>query len=161
VLLRWGANGDAVVYLQTKLTDLGYAPGPVDGDFRNKTQTAVKAFQNDQGLVADGVVGPLTWAAIEGAAAPAPAPVPTPPDPGPAPSFPAWPGRYFVVVTRGDDVRVWQQQMADRGWSIAVDGVYGAKSAAICLQFQTEKGLGADGVVGPVTWDAAWTAPLS
>ena len=59
------------------------------------------------------------------------------------------------------DVRTWQQQMAARGWSIAVDGVYGPASAQVCQQFQSEKGLGVDGLVGPQTWSASWTAPVT
>jgi len=38
---------------------------------------------------------------------------------------------------------------------------YGAASARICRQFQKEKGLRVDGVVGPITWRSAWTAPIT
>ncbi|APU13674.1 MULTISPECIES: N-acetylmuramoyl-L-alanine amidase [Actinoalloteichus] len=81
---------------------------------------------------------------------------------GPSPA-PAWPGVYFRYppVTTHSSVRTWQQQMLNRGWSLAVDGAYGAGSREVCLAFQREKGLGADGVVGPATWAAAWTAPLT
>jgi peptidoglycan hydrolase-like protein with peptidoglycan-binding domain len=61
----------------------------------------------------------------------------------------------------GDDVRQWQQRMADRGWRIAVDGIYGEQSRRVCVAFQQEKGLAVDGVVGPVTWTTAWTAPIT
>lgn len=85
---------------------------------------------------------------------------PSVPGPGPG-GHPGWPGRFlrYPPVTVGDDVRTWQGQMANRGWRIAVDGGYGRKSRDVCRQFQAEKRLGVDGVVGPVTWDAAWTAP--
>ncbi|GAA2141645.1 hypothetical protein GCM10009760_26020 [Kitasatospora kazusensis] len=86
------------------------------------------------------------------------------PAPQPEPSFPGWPGRYLSVqspMLSGDDVRQWQQQMADRGWNITADGWYGPASASIARQFQQEKGLGVDGVVGPATWQAAWTAPVT
>lgn len=79
-------------------------------------------------------------------------------------AHPSWPGRYLrslSVMMHGDDVRQWQQRMADRGWRITVDGWYGPASAAVCHAFQVEKGLQADGIVGPATWDAAWTAPIS
>jgi peptidoglycan hydrolase-like protein with peptidoglycan-binding domain len=62
---------------------------------------------------------------------------------------------------RGEDVRTWQAQMARRGWPITVDGVYGPESERICRQFQAEKGLAVDGVVGERTWDAAWAAPVT
>lgn len=82
------------------------------------------------------------------------------PRPGGAAGAPAWPGEYLSVqdpVLQDENVRVWQQRMSDRGWSIGVDGVYGEQSAAVCRQFQQEKGLTADGVVGPATWAAAWS----
>lgn len=59
------------------------------------------------------------------------------------------------------DVRTWQQQMAARGWAISVDQVYGPGSEQVCRQFQAEKGLGVDGLVGPQTWAASWTAPVT
>ena len=50
--------------IQSRLADLGYNVGPVDGDFGPMTEAAVKAFQADAGLVADGLVGPNTWAVL-------------------------------------------------------------------------------------------------
>ncbi|WP_374225333.1 peptidoglycan-binding protein [Streptomyces sp. AC602_WCS936] len=50
---------------------------------------------------------------------------------------------------------------AGRGWSISVDGVYGPGSRNACLAFQREKGLAADGIVGPATWQAAWVAAVT
>ena len=41
---------------QQLLTDLGYDPGPVDGDYGRRTADAVKAFQKAQGIVVDGWV---------------------------------------------------------------------------------------------------------
>jgi len=43
---------------------LKYDVGPVDGVFGPKTEAAVKAFQTDQGLVVDGIVGRNTWKAL-------------------------------------------------------------------------------------------------
>lgn len=59
------------------------------------------------------------------------------------------------------DVRTWQQQMNTRGWSILVDQVYGPNSESVCRMFQAEKGLMVDGLVGPDTWTASWTAPVT
>ena len=36
----------------------------IDGVFGSKTQDAVKSFQQGNNLAADGIVGPLTWAAL-------------------------------------------------------------------------------------------------
>jgi peptidoglycan hydrolase-like protein with peptidoglycan-binding domain len=55
-----------VAHLQQMLIDQGYDPGPVDGIFGPRTDAAVREFQRDRGLAADGVVGPLTWAALNG-----------------------------------------------------------------------------------------------
>ncbi|TDD88347.1 peptidoglycan-binding protein [Actinomadura rubrisoli] len=76
---------------------------------------------------------------------------------------PKWPGRYLrqPPVMHGDDVTLWQRQMHARGWRIGVDGAYGPTSESVCRAFQREKGLGVDGVVGPKTWAAAWTAPMT
>jgi len=59
------------------------------------------------------------------------------------------------------DVQVWQAQMSGRGWTIGVDGIYGPQSDNVCRQFQAEKGLSVDGMVGPQTWNATWTAPIT
>ena len=59
-VLRRGAKGAEVEALQTRLKELGYYTGSVDGDFGNNTQNAVKAFQKQNGLTADGVVGAQT-----------------------------------------------------------------------------------------------------
>jgi peptidoglycan hydrolase-like protein with peptidoglycan-binding domain len=73
-------------------------------------------------------------------------------DSPPPPDHPRWPGRLVTLSTphmTGNDVRQWQQQMAHRGWGLSVDGDYGPRSHDVCVQFQREKGLNPDGVVGP------------
>lgn len=65
-VVKLGDSGDAVKTLQTKLNALGYNCGEVDGVFGQNTLNAVIAFQTAKGLVADGVVGKLTWAALLG-----------------------------------------------------------------------------------------------
>lgn len=64
--LQRGSNGSAVVTLQQKLIAKGYSCGSAgaDGDFGGGTYNAVIAFQNANGLAADGIVGPATWAAL-------------------------------------------------------------------------------------------------
>lgn len=87
-----------------------------------------------------------------------PAPAPTPPPVGAAPP---WSGVYLRNFTSDPSAATWQAQMAARGWSLDVDGMYGDQSEGVCRQFQNEKGLDVDGVVGPETWAAAWTAPVT
>lgn len=67
--LRRGNYGEAVKQLQQRLQDLGYDLGicGVDGDYGQATEKAVKAFQKDHGLKVDGIAGPKTWEALEGA----------------------------------------------------------------------------------------------
>lgn len=67
---------------------------------------------------------------------------------------PAWPGRFFRFppLTRGEDVRQWQQRMTEIGFPLDVDGLYGPASRAACVQLQQARGIEVDGVVGPDTW---------
>lgn len=78
-----GSAGDEVKRIQSILQGQGYNVGPVDGLYGPQTQAAVVAFQKAKGLMPDGMVGPLTWAALQGTP-PAPAPLP-PATPAPAP----------------------------------------------------------------------------
>lgn len=66
-ILRRGSVGPYVTSVQAKLIQLGYdlAPYGADGQFGAKTEAAVRSFQLDAGLNADGVVGPATHAALE------------------------------------------------------------------------------------------------
>lgn len=63
-LLRWGSKGDDVRECQRKL-NLHGAELVEDGDFGAKTHSAVCRFQGDRGLSVDGVVGPITWGALD------------------------------------------------------------------------------------------------
>ena len=65
--LRKGASGEYVTLLQTLLIQRGYSVGSkgADGKFGNATLAAVKAFQKDNNLSVDGVVGRNTWTALE------------------------------------------------------------------------------------------------
>jgi len=69
VFLRNGSRGDDVRFMQQALVDLR-ALNPnlpliaVDGIFGPRTEEAIRAFQSWQGLVADGIIGPITWYAI-------------------------------------------------------------------------------------------------
>jgi len=77
---------------------------------------------------------------------------------------PPWPGRYLMYrdpLMSGTDIATWQRQMRARGWTIAVDGLYGSKSREVATAFQRDKGLDDDGIVGPATWESTWTTPIT
>ena len=63
--IRKGSHGNPVRRAQKRLTLGGWDTGGVDGIFGAKTEAAVKRFQHDNGLTADGVVGPRTWDKID------------------------------------------------------------------------------------------------
>ena len=58
--LKTGSRGTEVKKLQTALKEKGYYSMKVDGVFGKGTLSAVKAFQKDNGLKADGIAGPQT-----------------------------------------------------------------------------------------------------
>ncbi len=62
--VSYGSRGDDVKKIQQALKKWGYYKGSVDGVFGSGTLSAVKAFQRKNGLVADGIVGPKTAAAL-------------------------------------------------------------------------------------------------
>lgn len=55
---------DSTLTIQAALQEAGYNPGPIDGIRGRRTIRAVKAFQRAHGLQVDGIVGPLTAAAL-------------------------------------------------------------------------------------------------
>jgi putative chitinase len=68
VLYR-GSTGDGVRRLQSQLSARGY-PVALDGDFGPATELAVRHFQAQAGVTADGVVGAQTWGLLSGGGAP-------------------------------------------------------------------------------------------
>ena len=137
-----GCTGDAVKTLQEKLNAKGFDSGNVDGIFGVKTYAAVTAFQKANGLGVDGIVGKLTWGKLYGVS-------------------PAMPVETTTVVgrpmvsygSRGDAVRKLQELLNALGYDCgSVDGIFGSKTKAAVLAFQKANGLGADGIVGPLTW---------
>lgn len=62
-MLRMGSQGSRVRELQTMLVKHGHAIN-IDGDFGPATRDAVRRFQIENDLIADGIAGPLTWEAV-------------------------------------------------------------------------------------------------
>ena len=63
-VLEVGSSGGDVTKVQKKLIQWGYLSGSADGRYGEKTRRAVIAFQRNNGLAADGRVGPATAAAM-------------------------------------------------------------------------------------------------
>lgn len=59
-LSKVGSTGSEVKAIQQSLKDRGLYSGSVDGIYGSQTQAAVKKFQKQQGLTADGIAGPQT-----------------------------------------------------------------------------------------------------
>ncbi len=73
-LLTEGDAGRSVLWLQSVLSELRYYEGSPTREFDGETRDAVRRFQFDRGLVADGVAGPLTQIALYGEIARYPVP---------------------------------------------------------------------------------------
>jgi peptidoglycan hydrolase-like protein with peptidoglycan-binding domain len=140
-----GAVGSAVRRLQRALRrtpNLGLA---LDGVFGALAETAVRDFQRQAGLAADGIVGPHTWQAL--------------PDGAPMPTL--WEGAKGNVV-------VSLQQVLTNGaagqWGVTpqgVDGVFGPHTLASVRAFQEWGNVATDGVVGDQTWAVSLHAASS
>ena len=99
---------------------------PVDGVFADSTDAAVRAFQTAEGLDVDGIVGPLTWAAL----------VPT-----------------LREGDSGPAVKAVQSLLnAKRNSGLPVDGTFSAATREAVTTFQEHAGISVDGIVGPDTW---------
>jgi peptidoglycan hydrolase-like protein with peptidoglycan-binding domain len=60
--LKEGDTGETVVTLQNLLVQKGYMDRDyVDGEYGPGTDAAIKQFQTDNSLTADGIIGPATW----------------------------------------------------------------------------------------------------
>jgi len=63
-MLKRGSKGEDVRRVQQRLEKAGFSPGKIDGDFGRATELAVINFQQSEGLLADGIVGPKTLKAL-------------------------------------------------------------------------------------------------
>lgn len=59
-----GSKSTSVLVLQAMLDLVGYSPKWIDGEFGDKTNTALKKYQTYKKLVCDGICGPKTWASL-------------------------------------------------------------------------------------------------
>ncbi|MFE7380191.1 peptidoglycan-binding protein [Streptomyces zhihengii] len=121
-----GASGATVRAVQHLMTQRGTAL-VADGVYGPVSVDAVKRFQSSRGLVADGVVGPKTWPVL----------VPS-----------------LREGHAGSHVRGLQTLLNKHSAGIAVDGSFGAVTDSATRAYQRANRLVADGLAGPVTWEA-------
>ena len=128
-ILRNGDEGEDVKAMQTGLIRLGYDCGRwgADGDFGDATEQALKMFQNDHGLEADGEYGPLSRAAMEKALAAIDKPTENPRKVKIVGgncyvrSAPSKDGKKLGVVHDGDTLP-YGGQTTDNGWNLVEFG---------------------------------------
>jgi len=128
-----GAANPQIAGLQVALRAEGAYVGAVDGISGPATVAAVRRFQSRSGLVVDGRAGARTRAAL-----------------GPL-GRPLLGRRPLHAGLVGWDVSVLQFLLVQRGFRSALDGSFGASTAAAVRGFQTSRGLAADGIAGPAT----------
>lgn len=128
-----GSSGDQVKAAQCLLDAAGFDPGTPDGIFGSATTTAARNFQTSKGLTADGAVGAKTWTALLSR--------------GSTPTIQN--GSTGEAVTR-----LQRALTAALGRTVGIDGAFGSGTAQAVRDYQSSRGLGADGIVGPATWSA-------
>jgi N-acetylmuramoyl-L-alanine amidase len=138
-VFRRGDHGPVVAEIRDKLARLGLlaAQRPDLDAFDDETDHAVRAFQQDRGLRADGVVGPETYQRLDEA---------------------RWrlgdrPLSHAVNHPfTGDDVATLQQRLLDLGFDPGrCDGIFGRRTEAALRELQRNVGLAPDGILGPTT----------
>ncbi len=158
-IVRPDDQSDDALKVQTRLKELGYYTGKLDGKFGSGSVSALKAFQKANGLEQDGICGIKTRAVLF-----APHPVYANPTPAPAPSTEedtnvTLAGGYPVVTkdnvvlimagSRGDAVLQVQKRLQELGYySSRLDGVCLSDDITAIRNFQSANGLKVDGKAG-------------
>ena len=131
------AGSADVAAVQVAMGALGLYPHPVDGISGPWTQGAVRTFQSQHGLAADGIAGPQTRAALGRRG---------------KPNLGARPMREGK---RGWDVAALQFLLHTRGFEPGgFDGGFGPNTLNAVRRYQAAAGLQVDGVAGPSTLNA-------
>lgn len=142
-VLKVGSSGSDVSDMQTRLKELGYYTGSIDGRFAGGTQDAVKAFQSANGLTADGIAGRATQDKLYSTGAVAK----TITTSGTSSAY-----SLLKDGSYGTEVRKLQARLTELGYYAGgVDGVYGSSTESAVKSFQRANGLSADGQAGEAT----------
>ena len=126
----YGEESPEILEFQNRLQALGYLTTVPDGKFGADTKAAVKRFQENSGLVADGYIGPATKEALLS---------------GDAQS------NALTIGAEGADVENVQEMLKKLGYMSKVTGYYGSTTDSAVRSFQHNNGLSVDGKVGKKT----------
>ncbi|WP_404336626.1 peptidoglycan-binding protein [Planococcus rifietoensis] len=153
--LRQGSNRIEVKLFQWTLNDYGLKT-EVDGIFGPKTDRNVRQYQQDKGLVVDGIVSMNTWVAIYAEHQP-------PADDNELPArlknlMAIAPEHQFILRegSKRIEVELLQWTLNEYGLNTSVDGIFGPETKRNVRQYQADKGLKVDGIVGVNTWTALY-----
>lgn len=161
-VLQEGTQGISVRTLQYYLAVIAYFSNgtvpsvTIDGFFGPQTREAVIAFQQLAGLVPDGIVGQNTWLRLQQAYQII---LNTLPDNVQEDGAKIYPGYVLSIGMENQDVRDLQtylQTISDFYGNIPrieVTGIFDEPTEAAVMALQSQSGLPAEGVVGPVTWE--------
>ena len=139
VSLQRGDAGEEVFDLQRRLAQIGYRIDDEQHRFEAATDAALRRFQQERGLVVDGICGPQAWLALVEAAHRL----------GDRLLY------YRAPMIRGDDVADLQRRLGRLGFDARwIDGIFGPNTQVAVEHFQRNVGLAADGMVGPLTVQA-------
>lgn len=156
VLLQRGDRGSTVSQLQTNLTNKGYSVGGIDGIFGTNTEVALKIFQQNSRLDADGIYGPATCNALTGAVAATPSQ---------SLNITETIAQFQPTTTtnnlanqnllqqgdQGPAVSNLQEKLRFLGANIGVTGDFDNATRITVEDFQRSQGLTVDGIVGTQT----------
>ncbi|AZZ80465.1 N-acetylmuramoyl-L-alanine amidase [Gordonia alkanivorans] len=136
-LFRLGDHGSAVAEIRAILVGLGLLPEGGEPVFDEACDRALRAFQQQRGLIVDGIVGPATYRVLREASYRLGARVLS---------------YQLSAPMVGDDVATLQHRLQNLGYYTSlVDGIFGLNTHnAVCL-YQSEYGLASDGICGPAT----------
>lgn len=151
--LRKGYTGADVIAVQQKLKELGFYSGSMDGVYGTGSIAAVKKFQQQNGLTADGLVGSRTYTALMSASTGSSS---NSGSDNSSSSSDSTSGQDYAEGTlsygsSGTEVKKMQQALKALGYNVSADGSYGALTQMAVTQFQKRNGLTADGVAGSAT----------
>jgi peptidoglycan hydrolase-like protein with peptidoglycan-binding domain len=154
--LRKGSTRVEVKLLQWTLNQYGLKTA-ADGVFGPVTDRNVRQYQKDKVLKVDGIVGTNTWAALYGEHE-------KPADPeGKLPAnlrnlMDIAPEHQFTLRegSKRIEVELLQWTLNQYGLKTAVDGIFGPETKRNVRQYQADKGLKVDGIVGINTWVAIY-----